>query len=622
MKIQGFRIENFKGIKHADIDFSDHETARVHTLVGLNESGKTTLLEALHSFSPDAETELVVENARSIDAQREQWVPRDKISTFTGEVSIAAFIQASNQDWLDISNILLRKCGISIRYQDLPTHFTCRLTHIYDNGDYQTTVLNLNVPQYRVKTGKQRKFREPTTEEVNYLCREIRKKIPTVAYYPTFVFDFPEKIYLTDGDRGALNRFYKQLFQDILDYDGSGLNIKDSIVGRLHREELQGPWEWWFGSFVGTSDEEKVKQVIARAEKAVTEVVFSKWNEVFGEDVGNKEIAIDLNYEKGNLIKLDDGTEEEPSKHEAYIRFRIKEGSNRYAINDRSLGFRWFFSFLLFTQFRIHRGKSRPTIFLFDEPASNLHAAAQIKLLESFPSIAKPPHRLIYTTHSHYMVQPQWLEQAYIVFNSLTKESDAVIDEGVRSDSDVDVKAVPYRRFLHEFPTKTSYFQPIMDTLEVPASKFDYKAGGLIVEGKSDYYMVRLMCQICGESDAVIFPATGSGTMGSLVSLHRGWGLPVRVLFDSDQGGADGRKKLKSEFSLSDQEICSVGQVSDEFVTIEDVLSESDLVSMVGCGGRRKKREIRMCVQEIIASGTKAQFDSETIRNMKNLFRY
>lgn len=50
MQLEGFRVENFKGIKRADLRFADHDSARVHTLVGLNESGKTTLLEALHSF--------------------------------------------------------------------------------------------------------------------------------------------------------------------------------------------------------------------------------------------------------------------------------------------------------------------------------------------------------------------------------------------------------------------------------------------------------------------------------------------------------------------------------------------------------------------------------------------
>ena len=117
---------------------------------------------------------------------------------------------------------------------------------------------------------------------------------------------------------------------------------------------------------------------------------------------------------------------------------------------------------------------------------------AQMKLLESFPAIAKRPHRLIYTTHSHYMVEPKWLEQAYIVFNAAIGEPHKIIDESVARDSDVDVRAVPYRQFIHENPAKTSYFQPIIDTLEIRSSRFDYKIAGLIVEGKFDYYTILL----------------------------------------------------------------------------------------------------------------------------------
>ena len=73
------------------------------------------------------------------------------------------------------------------------------------------------------------------------------------------------------------------------------------------------------------------------------------------------------------------------------------------------------FAFMLFTQFRVARVSTRPLLFLFDEPASNLHAAAQQKLINCFPEIAKGSHALAYTTHSHYMIEPKWLEQTFIV---------------------------------------------------------------------------------------------------------------------------------------------------------------------------------------------------------------
>jgi len=59
MRFLKFEIKNFKGIRHAELSFSKSNTAGVYTLVGLNECGKTTLLEAIHSFSPDSDTEIV-----------------------------------------------------------------------------------------------------------------------------------------------------------------------------------------------------------------------------------------------------------------------------------------------------------------------------------------------------------------------------------------------------------------------------------------------------------------------------------------------------------------------------------------------------------------------------------
>lgn len=619
MEIVGFDIRNFKGIKHAKIRFGESENARVHTLVGLNESGKTTLLEAMHSFSPDAETQLVVRNARTPKEQREQAVPRDKIANFSGDVSVAASIRTSASEWLAVAAQLLKDDEIVLATDTLPIEFTFRLVHSYKNGDYQGTVRNLNILDLRVKKKRQKSFHAPDKDELAAVCRCIRGHLPTISYYPTFVFDFPKQIYLTGRDASPRNQFYRQLFQDILDYDGNNYSIEESILTRLHKAEIQGPWEKWFSAFVGTTEEDKVKQVVSRAERAVTKLVFSKWNEVFGENAGAKEISIDLQYERGKNRKLDDGSEEEATAHDAYIRFRIKDGPNLFSVDDRSLGFRWFFSFLLFTQFRLHREKQRPSIFLFDEPASNLHAAAQKKLLESFPAIAKAPHRLFYSTHSHYMVEPKWLEQAYIVFDSLASPEESIIDASTQSDSTVDIKVVPYRQFVQERPTQTSYFQPILDTLEVVPSHFDYNVGGLIVEGKSDYYFIRLAELISGNGIGPIFPAHGSGTMSALVSLHRGWGLPVRILFDSDRGGKDGQKNLKHELALEDSEFRELSDLCSDLKTIESLLSDEDQDILAGTAKENRKTTLLRRVQELAASGSNTGLSSASEQRMKSL---
>ena len=52
MRYKSFRIRNFKGIKDTTINLDTATGAGVFALVGLNESGKTTVLEAIHSFYP------------------------------------------------------------------------------------------------------------------------------------------------------------------------------------------------------------------------------------------------------------------------------------------------------------------------------------------------------------------------------------------------------------------------------------------------------------------------------------------------------------------------------------------------------------------------------------------
>ena len=53
MDIKRISIRNFKGIKSLTIDFSTLSPLRFYTLIGLNESGKTTILEAINNFGTD-----------------------------------------------------------------------------------------------------------------------------------------------------------------------------------------------------------------------------------------------------------------------------------------------------------------------------------------------------------------------------------------------------------------------------------------------------------------------------------------------------------------------------------------------------------------------------------------
>ena len=50
MKFKKIEIKNYKGIENATLELSNSPKGNVYTLVGINESGKTSLLEAINTF--------------------------------------------------------------------------------------------------------------------------------------------------------------------------------------------------------------------------------------------------------------------------------------------------------------------------------------------------------------------------------------------------------------------------------------------------------------------------------------------------------------------------------------------------------------------------------------------
>ena len=445
-------------------------------------------------------------------------VPRHLISSFTGDVSVLAAVSISDEE-IKRAESILKADDLQFRFLERPSEISFERHQRFKSGDFRQSYFTLRTP-IEVRSGKQRKWRAAEPVELQKVRDTLYSMTPDIAYFPTFVFDFPTSFYLTDsGDK--IDKFYRRVFQDVLDYDGQGHTIDENIVRRVREKDMLIPWASFLSIFGSHDSKGKIQHVIDRASAVVTKVVFGRWNQIFGEDAKGKEVAILFDTVEGFEV-LGNGGRRAVDEHDISIRFQIKEGTRRFDVNDRSLGFRWFFSFMLFTKFRVARDTSRPMLFLFDEPASNLHAAAQQKLIESFPAIVKGDHSLIYTTHSHYMIEPRWLEQTFIVTNRSDTPIDSVLAGVSLDDESLDIKANRYRSFIDHHPNKTSYFQPILDRLEVVPSRFDLKQDSVVLEGKSDYYVLRYAKKLLNRKEIPLLPGVGAGTFGALVALHVG----------------------------------------------------------------------------------------------------
>ena len=83
-------------------------------------------------------------------------------------------------------------------------------------------------------------------------------------------------------------------------------------------------------------------------------------------------------------------------------------------LEDRSKGFRWYFSFFLV--FLVEsEGMHKNAILLLDEPGIHLHLQAQFNLINFFKNL-KDKNQIIYTTHSPFLIDENHLEQVRSVF--------------------------------------------------------------------------------------------------------------------------------------------------------------------------------------------------------------
>lgn len=98
MKITKFDISNFKGIEHTTISLADNTPGNICTLIGLNESGKTTILEAISNFiTKDKDTASLVGTVHERSSLQDL-IPKARKAAFTGEISIKATFELDNND--------------------------------------------------------------------------------------------------------------------------------------------------------------------------------------------------------------------------------------------------------------------------------------------------------------------------------------------------------------------------------------------------------------------------------------------------------------------------------------------------------------------------------------------
>lgn len=586
MRYTHFQVNNYKGIASLSLDLDKPPRHPVFTLVGLNESGKTTILEAIHWFNSSEAHE------------PHDLIPKSQRANFNDEISVATQIALNERDREEIRNRLGR---LDLVPTLIPDHVQVRRAFHYANSkvDKEEVIWKTGIRARKKKGKKERDLTHYEAERDRLIDYMTTKMLPPVVYYENFLFNVPDKIYLekADGALSPIQRKYREVVQDVLNSLNMKLNIEDHLVAR-HRS--------------GTAtDRDNIRAVLDDASAHVSDVVITAWREIV--KMSDRDLT----------ITLGDGVYEDQVG--LYLQIRVKEGRQTYYIRERSLGFRWFFGFILFTHFRTYRDNQRENaLFLLDEPASNLHPAAQAKLLDAFASL---PNKqiVIYSTHSHHMIRPEWLANAFIVKNVAMDYGNL----GLRYKADdTRIDAERYYTYVAKHPKDADLFRPVLDALDYRPSLLEMVPDIVVVEGKNDFYTLRLALRELARDGVQwrVYPSTGKDKTEYVVGLYLAWGRNFMVMLDADADKTQ-KRLFKAFGELVTDRIFTLRDVNPGWAgwAMEDMFDARDkkkLVEIEFPGAEVSKSRLNTAIQSVVLNDIDVAFNTYTRDRFSKLVEF
>lgn len=535
MKYTNFHIQNYKGIKDLKIDLNVNPDFKIYSFIGLNESGKTTILEAIN----DCEKEVP-------SRRRHELIPKGEAGGFTGSVMIQATIELDKKDQeriVEFINQNIKPRPFKIKIED---SFKITRKYGFINAESQPAEYSYNIFVSFKKTKSSKDFTSMSTEHKKLVWEFVHGNLfPEIIFYRDFLSKFPEKVYLEPVPDNNKDEEYLGIIEDVLTSINANYSVESSLLNRLKN--------------ISAANTQALEAVENQLGSKISLVVFDAWNKI--QNVRKKEIVAKTGIDEDGRY---------------YIKFTVKDGGQSYSVSERSLGFRWFFTFLLYTEFRKERMKGTGEIlFLLDEPASNLHQEAQKSLLNTFENIVTKS-RLAYTTHSHHLINPKWLENAYVVKNNGLN----YVGEDNFKIVDTEIEAKRYKVFASDHPDQTSYFQPILDVLDYQPGLLEKVPKIVIVEGKFDFSTFNYFLDVVlkrARHKFSFYPGQGATKLDLPISLYESWSREYIAILDSDKEGKGQKARYIKEISTSEK-IFTLEDIDSKFsnISTEDLFTENE----------------------------------------------
>lgn len=554
MEVRAFRVENFRSIR--DTGWQPLSIDNITVLVGQNESGKSSILDALElGFC-------ITPNINPDDFRLDGDLPRVSLSCDLDEdeideilevitvgdsrVSLRKEIVKRKKGLVVTSRIILEEDGTYTRQFSPSDDLMALLAPLFPA---EQTVVAENAPADEgSEAGSEASTEEGASSQdanklefVNFrdlFVEEFWQHVPEFILFREATCSLPNRIDLV---KGALARDAGTRGADNF-INASGLDLAAALSGDHRRRDA----------------------ALSRASALVSRGLEVFWSQLLG-----RSDKITLSCELKHHASTEIGKAGLP-----YLAFWVKEGDQPLYPSQRSRGTRWFISFFLELSAGAKRYPYR--VVLLDEPANFLHPAAQKDVLRLLEKLAAET-KIIYSTHSPYMLEQEKLHRVL-----------AVERESNGEDSFESVTIV--RRGLQLATASQLTLAPILGLIGVDLSHQQVikKTRNVVLEEISAQYYVRAFARLLGiDAEMYLVACGGVDTVRTIVDLFIAWGIKFTVLVDDDPHGKKVIREIKSKYQLKDEEAREILHTIEGCEGVEDVFSRDDFLKFVLEGEQR-----------------------------------
>lgn len=548
MRLAAFRIKNFRSI--LDSDWVPFSPDGITVLVGQNESGKSSVLEALHfSLSPENPT------------------PDDfRIGADLPEVSLRLEIQPA---------------GLSVDCPELSEQ-VASFTKSYLERNKNLIELTWSW-EYEVKEGKRTLVANADLSDAT-LAEELAQALlqltntseetattdapeaPAKSVQPSTAVAQPDSTSTSNDPADELaTALVDALPLSVLFNEESGRlpnQVDIDEKGRPSGEGARAALNFLQIADIDLptllrGDRRARENTLNRANSRVSDDFNKFWSQTIGKS-GRLTLKCDLdNYSAANTEKAG----------KPHLVFWICDGTTQLYPKQRSQGVRWFLSFYL--QLKASEKARNRRVFLLDEPGANLHSKAQGDVLKVINQLGKDTSSVVYSTHSPQMLEYSKLYRVHAIQRAgdLDESPTQVID-------------------AHRLGTaSTDTLSPVLTAMGADLSQHQVvrKTNNVLLEEMSAYYYLSSFWRLMGiEKEAHFIAATGVNKIESLANMFRGWGLSFIVAIDDDKQGREVYKSMKRELFGDDEQLASQSLIKfPGCPSIEDAFSKHDFARLL-----------------------------------------